>query len=45
VSTLIEQMNAGRKPRLAELREHLRPLPDRRLESVSRARRVICDST
>lgn len=38
LSTLFAQLNAGRRQRLAEEMEHLRPLPDRRLESCRRAR-------
>jgi hypothetical protein len=35
---LFEQLNRGRKPRLAEEMEQLRPLPERRLESAKRVR-------
>jgi hypothetical protein len=35
---LFEQLNAGRKLRLAQEMEHLRPLPQRRLESARRVR-------
>jgi hypothetical protein len=35
---LFEQLNSGRKARLAEEMEHLTPLPDRRLESAKRVR-------
>mgnify|MGYP005815900311 CR=1 FL=1 len=35
---LFEQLNSGRKARLAEEMEQLRPLPDRRLESAKRVR-------
>ena len=35
---LFEQLNGGRKQRLAEEMEQLRPLPDRRLESAKRVR-------
>jgi len=35
---LFEQLNSGRKPRLAEEMEPLRPLPERRLESAKRVR-------
>lgn len=35
---LFEQLNSGRKPRLKEEMERLRPLPERRLESAKRVR-------
>ncbi len=35
---LFEQLNGGRRPRLAKEMEQLRPLPDRRLESAKRVR-------
>jgi hypothetical protein len=35
---LFQQLNGGRKPRLKEEMEWLRPLPERRLESVKRVR-------
>jgi hypothetical protein len=35
---LFDQLNSGRKTRLAEEMEQLRPLPDRRLESAKRVR-------
>jgi len=38
LSKLFEQLNGGRKQRLEEEMERLRPLPDRRLESAKRVR-------
>lgn len=38
LSKLFEQLNGGRKQRLGEEMEQLRPLPDRRLESAKRVR-------
>src|SRR5260370_21100840 len=35
---LFEQLNSGRRPRLVEEMERLRPLPDRRLDTAKRVR-------
>jgi hypothetical protein len=38
LSNLFEQLNSGRRPRLVEEMERLRPLPDRRLDTAKRVR-------
>jgi hypothetical protein len=38
LSKLFEQLNSGRRPRLIEEMERLRPLPDRRLDTAKRVR-------